>query len=256
MIVALVILVSYVFLYFYNLGLNELWMPNEPFTADGVKEIYRGAPLLAPPYNGEPFLHKPPMTQWISAVGVYLWGMNELGIRFFHGILALLTGFITALFAREFFDWRTSFLSGLIFIASAQIYSNARMSTPEIPFTFFIVLSLYLWFLGYSRKRDSLILLAFLVASGGMLTKWIPGLLIPCAVAGLYLLLRNPREILRKVYLAGFLLSLVPFGIWFLYMSINYGDEFLRMFYYENFKRVYGIQSDPFFDNPRGLQPC
>ncbi len=247
MIVAITVLLSFAILYFYNLGFNETWMPNEALTADGVREIFRGAPLLAPPFNGEPFLHKPPMTQWISSLGVLLFGMNEFGIRFFHAVLSILTAIVTALFAKEFFDWRTSFLAGLVFLTSAQIFSNARMSTPEIPFTFFVTLSLYLWFLGYSRKRDILILLAFLISSLGMLTKWLPGLLIPMAVGGLYLVFRNPKEIFRRVYLAGILIALVPFGIWFLYMVINYGSEFLSTFYYENFKRVYGIQSDPVY---------
>ena len=247
MIIAVALFLSFVFLYFYNLGINELWMPNEALTADGVREILKGASPFAPPYNGDPFLHKPPMTQWISTLGVLIFGLNEFGLRFLHGAFAVGTALITSLFAREFFSWKTSLLAGLIFLSSVQIYANARMSTPEIPFTFFITLSLYLWFLGYSRKKDIFILLAFFVCSLAMLTKWLPGLLIPSAVAGLYILLRNPKEAFRKVYAGGVLLTLAPFGIWFLYMVINVGESFLQIFYYENFKKVYDVQKDPFY---------
>ncbi len=239
--------VLFSFLYFYNLGLNEIWMPNEALTADGVRDMLEGGSLLSPQFNGEPFLHKPPLTHWLAYFGSLIFGLGEFGIRFFHAILGVLGGIVTALFAREIFDLRTSLLAGLIFLSSVQILANARTATPEIPFTFFILLTLYFWFLGYSRRKDLFIILGFLSSSFGMLTKWVPGFLIPASIWFIYLLFTDPREVLRKVYIYGSLLAFLPFSLWFLYMVSKHGDPFLEMFYYENIKRIYGIQSDPFY---------
>jgi len=120
-------------LYFINLGYNSVWMPNEALTADGVRYALKEGKIIIPYFNGEPFLHKPPMSQWISLLGVLIFGLNEFGIRFFYAILGISMGLLTYLLSKEFTDKNTSLLAGIIMISSFQFIANARFASPEVP---------------------------------------------------------------------------------------------------------------------------
>ncbi len=234
-------------IYFIKLGYNSIWMPNEALTADGVRYALQEGKILIPYFNGEPFLHKPPMSQWISLLGVFLFGFNEFGIRFFYAVLGLSMGILTYLLAREFTDKKTSLLAGIIMISSFQFIANARYATPEVPFSFFILLTIYLWYKGYKYKKKHLILLAFVSSSFAVLTKWPPGFIIPAGIIFLYLLWKDRKELLNPIYYLGTLLVLILSGWWFLYTYMNEKEKFLEMIYFENIKRLYGIQEDPFY---------
>ncbi len=233
--------------YFINLGYNAIWLPNEAFTADGVRYIFEEGKIIIPYFNGEPFLHKPPMPQWLSALGSLLFGLNEFGIRIPFALMGIGMGFLTYLLAKEFTDKKTATLSALIMISSFQFLGNARYATPEIPFSFFILLTVYLWTVGYKRKKNIYILLSSLPASLAVLTKWPPGFIIPASVIFLYLLLKDRKELLNPSYYIGTIFVVLLSGWWFLYLYINERERFLNMFYFENIQRIYGIQEDPIY---------
>ncbi|MFN3814110.1 MAG: ArnT family glycosyltransferase, partial [Aquificaceae bacterium] len=181
------------FLYFINLGLPQVWIPNESFYADASRHMLESFDFLTPYYNGQLRLAKPPMTYWIVSLGYAIFGINELGLRFFHALLGLLVGLLTFLLSKEVLkDTKTSLFSMLILLTSFQFFANARYASPEVPFVFFITLSLYLWLLGYKRGNTLLIFLAFLSSSLAMLVKGPAGFFIPASVVFLYLILNNP----------------------------------------------------------------
>lgn len=233
--------------YFLHLGLPQVWMPNESFYADASKHMINTGNFITPYYNGDLRLEKPPMTYWIVSLGYYLFGINEFGLRFFHALLGLLTGLITFLLAWEVLkDLKVSLLSALILVSSFQFFANSRYASPEIPFTFFITLSLYLWLKAYKKDNIFLLSLAFFSSSLAIMTKGPAGFVIPAGIVFIYLLLENPKELLKKRY---YLLTLLflPFGLWWhFYELFTHKEEFFRVFYQENIKRIHQ-GTDPFY---------
>ncbi len=244
------LLLSIFLLYFLNLGLPQVWMPNESFYAEASRRMLESFDFLTPYYNGQLRLAKPPMTYWIVSLGYTIFGVNELGLRFFHAMLGLLIGLLTFLLSKEVLkDTKVSLFSMLILLASFQFFANTRYASPEVPFTFFITLSLYLWLLGYKRGNTFLIFLAFLSSSLAMLVKGPAGFFIPASVVFLYLLFSDPKELLKKRYYF-FTFIALPLGLWWhVYQLILHRKEFLDVFYSENLKRIYA-GNDPFYFYP------
>ncbi len=238
---------SVVFLYFFNLGLNQVWQPNEAFYADASKNMLKTGDLLTPIYNGELRLNKPPMTYWLTALSFFLFGVNEFALRFFQALAGLGTGFLTYLLARKFSGDRAGLYSFLALTLSFQFIANARYTSPEVLLSFFITLTLYLWFLSYERRSGLLFFLALVSSSCAVLTKGPVGFLIPAGVIFVYLLITDRREVLKPKNYLGTLFVLLTGGWWFLYQYLVNREAFLEVFLKENIKRVYAPQGDPIY---------
>lgn len=233
--------------YYLNLGLSQVWMPNESFYAEASKNMIETGDFLTPYYNGNVRLEKPPLTYWIVSLGYYLFGINEWGLRFFHATLGLLFGIITFLLSYEQSkNYKVSLLSALILLTSFQFFANARYASPEIPFTFFITLSIYLWLKAYRKNSLILLLLAFISSSLAVLTKGPAGFVIPAGVVFSYLLISDPKELLKKRYYLLTLLLIPPSFWWHIFEFFSHKKEFLEVFYVENLRRLYD-GNDPFY---------
>ncbi len=234
-------------IYFVNLGLNTVWIPNESFYADASRRMLESKDFLTPVYNGELRLNKPPMTYWLTALSFALFGINEFALRFFQAVLGLGTGVIAYLLGRRLCDEKTGILSFLALSLSLQFVANARYTSPEIPFVFFITLTLYLWFRGYEEKRNVFIYLSFLSASAAVLTKGPAGYVLPAMVVIIYLLITDWREVFKPKYYIGTAFVFLASGWWFIYQYLENREAFLEVFIKENVKRIYALQRDPFY---------
>ena len=62
--------------YFLNLGLNNIWTPNESFYAESVREMLASGNYLDIYYNYEPRYNKPPLLYWLMAISAKLFGLR------------------------------------------------------------------------------------------------------------------------------------------------------------------------------------
>ncbi len=238
---------SVVFLYFFNLGLNQVWQPNEAFYADAAKNMLKTGDLLTPVYNGEIRLNKPPMTYWTTALSFYIFGINEFALRFFQALAGLGTGLVTYLFARRLIGEMAAFVSFLALTLSFQFIANARYTSPEVLLSFFFALSLYLWYLSYERKSILLFFLALNASVLGVLTKGPVGFILPAGIIFIYLLITDWRELLKPKYYLGTLYVVLASGWWFLYQFLTNREIFVEIFLKENVRRIYALQRDPVY---------
>ena len=81
---------------FTSLGASRFWDQDEGFFASTAASMYAQADWIVPSFNGEMFGHKPPWMYWMMMVGYSLFGIGELGARFFSAVF----GMATASFSR------------------------------------------------------------------------------------------------------------------------------------------------------------
>ena len=62
---------------------------------------------LVPTYNGELFAHKPPLSFWLMAFGIRLFGEGESAVRFFSAPAMAASTFLTFIDRAAAFDDRT-----------------------------------------------------------------------------------------------------------------------------------------------------
>lgn len=85
---------------------NMLWDADEGYYARTAAEMLQSGNWLVPTYNGELFAHKPPLSFWLMAVGIWLFGEGEFAVRFFSAPAMASSAFLTFLIGRRLFDDR------------------------------------------------------------------------------------------------------------------------------------------------------
>ena len=248
MVVRILLLLVLFFLTSYNLGLNDIWQPNEAFYAETAREILEKGNPLELTYNYEPRLEKPPLTYWLTALSYSLWGIGEWQTRIVPLLSAVGTALLLIFYGRAVVgSLSVGLLSALIFLSSLQVFSLARYDAPEMPLTFFLTGAFV--FLHLYDQRNSLLylFLSGLFLSLALLTKGIPFVVPYLGTYLFYLLLRlwlfeegNLREVVKKFSFTAavtFVASLPILG-WYLYCYLHYGELFLKVFYSEVIHRA------------------
>lgn len=86
---------------------HMLWDADEGYYARTAAEMLQSGNWLVPTYNGELFAHKPPLSFWLMAVGIWLFGEGEFAVRFFSAPAMAASAFLTFMIGRRLFDDRT-----------------------------------------------------------------------------------------------------------------------------------------------------
>jgi 4-amino-4-deoxy-L-arabinose transferase-like glycosyltransferase len=159
------------FIYFWNFWYNAIWIPNESFYAEAVREMFESGNFLNIYYNYEPRLKKPPLTYWSIALSVFIFGVNEFAIRLPIILMALGSSFLTYKIAQILFNKKVALFSFFAMALSFQFIMNSRYASPEIPLLFFFTLTLYLFLKGYKENRLLYIFFSYISFGLTVLTK-------------------------------------------------------------------------------------
>ena len=147
---------------------------------------------LTPRLNGNPHFTKPPLTYWLIASGLSLFGMNEWGARFFHGVAFVLTALMAGYLATRMWDQRVGLLSVLVYSTMVFPYTAANIATTDMILTLFVTGAMLSCWMSVSQPQTSSPqkvfwgLLMWLFLGLAFLTKGPPGLL-PLLVGITYL---------------------------------------------------------------------
>lgn len=242
MAVRILLLFIIAFFSVYNLGVNDIWQPNESFYAETAREILEKENPLELTYNYEPRLEKPPLTYWLTALSYTLFGIGEWQTRIVPLLSALGTAILLIFYGRVVASLSVGVLSALIFLSSLQVFSLARYNSPEMPLTFFLTGAFIFLHLYDLKNRFLYLLLSGVFLSLALLTKGIPFLFPYLGVYLLYLLLKvavfkadNFKSSFKKfltVTVTAIVFSIPILG-WYVYCYLQYGTLFLKVFYSE-----------------------
>ncbi len=234
-----------VFVFFKNIGVNDIWIPNESFYAESAMEMVKSGNYLDVYYNYTPRFNKPPMTYWLVAASYKIFGISEFSARLPVVVLSFFSVVLTYLIARKIFCKRTSVFSAMVMVLSLQFIVNSRYASPENVLTFFFTFTLYFFIKGYKERRFLFIFLSYFALGLTVLTKGYPYILIIGGIVFLYICLENSFN-LRKVLTdlrflrlhIGIPLVLAVGFWWYLYMYFKFGRQFLDVLMTETLKRA------------------
>ena len=171
---------------FVKLGMPFL-DPDEGLYATIAQEMLSGGDWVIPHVNGLPYMEKPPLYFWLTALTFWGCGPSEWATRFWSALAALGTVILTWRIGRRLYGARAGLLAGLVL---ATVVGNAlyvrKASTDEL-FVFCITLAMY-GFLRNAERPDrghARFLLFYLGAALGVLAKGFIGLVFPLAIVGL-----------------------------------------------------------------------
>lgn len=221
--IPVILLVSSI-LFFANLGGVRLWDRDEPRNAGCAEEMMKRGDWVTPIFNDELRSQKPVLLYWLMISAYSVFGFNEFGARFWSAALSIGTICLTFMIGKRLFNPRAGFWAAIALSTSLMFIVAGRAATPDAPLIFFTTLSLTLFVYGAFPDREkvdeatldeqadaeaeplsgldrrffpnqlSTAVWMYSAMGVAVLAKGPIGILVPCAIIGLFLLIsRTPK---------------------------------------------------------------
>ena len=226
-------------LYMLNLGLWDLWNPDEPRYAQVAREMVTGGNWVLMHANGERYVDKPPLFFWLIAFSSFLWqGLTSFSARFPSALLGMLTVLLTFVLGRRLYSGRTGFLSALVLATSIEFAYLSTRANIDATLTFFTTASLLIflhWYQHDKMKRSgekdkrSLSIYGFYAGMAlATLTKGPVGFILPLLVSLVYLFLEKDWVALKRMrLLTGMILCFGMILSWYVLAALKGGQSFI-----------------------------
>jgi len=249
------------------LACTHFYTKGEPREAIVAQTMLSQNNWVLPHNNGGEMAYKPPFFHWtIAATSAVLGGeVTEWTARFPSALAAIcLMVWMYVFYARRR-DSSTALLATLICFTCFEVFRAAYACRVDMMLTLFISGAMFAFARWAENERRGVPWLAILMMSLGTLTKGPVAILLPCGVAGLYLLVRRENfwKTLAWLTFSG-LMSLILPALWYYAAWLQGGEKFLALVREENIDRFLGKMTYPSHENglwyyfvllPAGLLP-
>ncbi|MGH9841127.1 MAG: ArnT family glycosyltransferase [Blastocatellia bacterium] len=230
--IALVVLCAVVF--FYGLGWLPFIGPDEPRYAQVAREMFASGDWVTPRLAGIHWFEKPALTYWLSGIGYWLFGENELGARFAVAVVASLGVLLLYAFGRRVRSARYGYLSAAALATCGMWPGFARGATFDLPLAVAMTLALISFFLWEEKAERRRLWALFAFALGvAVLAKGLVGVVMPLAIIAPYLLLTGRwRAVLNpRLLITGAIVFIATASLWYAPVIARHGREFINEFF-------------------------
>jgi 4-amino-4-deoxy-L-arabinose transferase-like glycosyltransferase len=215
-------------------GLWGVIETSEARYAEISREMVLTGDWIHPRLLGIQHYHKPPITYWITASSMSLFGINEFAVRFplvicFAVQLLLVFRIGKALFKDEL----TPLYAAVVYSSLPIVLVSARALTTDVFLMTWVLLGLYFWILFVTRKHAGYLYAFALICALAFLTKGPIGFIVmgPVIIAFFFLL---PRPALSIMRIGIALIIFVPIAFsWFFILNREDG-RFADYFFFHH----------------------
>ncbi len=159
-----------------------------------------------PTLNGELYLNKPPLYNWLLALSYKTFGINEFALRMPVIVAIFWYGWIIYKFTSRYIDKRIATLAALLFITNGRILIyDSLVGLIDILYSSLVYMSFMLvFYYGKKEKWYHLFISTYLLVVIGYLMKGLPSLVYQGFVLMVYFLMERRWKILfHKAHFAG-----------------------------------------------------
>ncbi len=201
-----------------------------------LKPTLYNNPIL--PYNyknwtgNNVWLAKPPVPLWSMALSIYLFGQNEIAVRFPSLIVSTLAILLTFRIAQTLFNNKIAWLAALLHSLHGMLIELAagRISSDhaETFFIFWVELAVWLGILAVTKKEKQILFLSLCGVFTGMafLSKMLPAFIVlPVWLSLAFFYKKNTRQ---KFFIQFIVLVVVSLSVslpWFIYIFLEFPEE-------------------------------
>lgn len=234
------------------LGMADFYSKGEPREAVVAYTMLEHGNWILPINNGGDIPYKPPFFHWCIAAFSFLQGhVSEFTSRL-PSALSLICMVMGGFF---FFSKRknteVAVITSLLTLTSFEVLRAGYACRVDMVLTACIVGAMYLLYIWWEKGMRRLPWLAILLMSMGTLTKGPIGIILPCFVLGVFMLVKHENfwaTAGRMIVIA--LLSLILPLCWYYAAYQQGGDTFLTLVMEENFGRIMGKMTYESHENP------
>jgi 4-amino-4-deoxy-L-arabinose transferase-like glycosyltransferase len=181
-------------MWFATLPLRPLFNPDEGRYAEIPREMLASGEWIIPHLNGLAYIEKPPLQYWATALAMRVFGHDEFAARFYTALCAFGTLVMVWLAARRPQSSAAAWQAAAVLASMLLFLVLGQLLTLDMSLTFYLTSSLVGFLMAQpvpgeavSRRTERRwILLAWVAAALGVLTKGLVAAAIPAAVLVLY----------------------------------------------------------------------
>jgi 4-amino-4-deoxy-L-arabinose transferase-like glycosyltransferase len=173
-------------LFVWGLGSHDLWAPDEPYFAEGAREMVADGQWIVPHVNGVVTTDKPPLFFWLIALCSLAFGeVTSFTARLPSALAALGTVAITLRLGERFFDARTAALAGSLLATIHMFWERARWAHIDslLCCLVWVALAAFAAFRAGDARGARAGLLFWVAAALAVLAKGPVGVLLPLGIA-------------------------------------------------------------------------
>ncbi len=198
------------------LGSSPIYILDEAMFTEASREMFVSGNFWVPFYNGKLFVDKPPLQNYFSIVGFYLFGVNPFGARFFSGIFGVLTLMSTYFFTKEFLNTRTALKSVFILISSFFFLQQFQLAVPDPYLVYFCSAALFSFYRFYVKRNPKQLLFCYFLLGLGVLTKGPVAIALPGLSIAIFLLINKEfKKVFTYYPILGLIGILVVAAPWY-----------------------------------------
>ncbi|MDX2047136.1 MAG: glycosyltransferase family 39 protein [Chitinophagaceae bacterium] len=199
-------------------------------TDEGIRalvslEMMLSGDYITPTLNGELYLNKPPLFNWILAASFKLFGYNSFALRFPTVLSIFIFGFLVFYFTRKYVNAKVAWVSAIAVMTNGRILIyDSVLGLIDITYAWVTFLGFMLVFhFGEKKQYSRLFISTYIITAAGFLLKGFPSV----AFHGLTLLsyfiyTKNFRKLFHWNHFAGIIVFLAITGAYYLmYFSRN-----------------------------------
>jgi 4-amino-4-deoxy-L-arabinose transferase-like glycosyltransferase len=222
-------------LYLPNLGVPSLWDIDEGNNAECAREMLESLNLIVPTFNCWLRVDKPALLYWLQIGAYEACGIGEFAARLPSALAALVAVLATYELGRRMFGATAGLLGALALASTTGFAAAAHFANPDALLTACTVLALLAFWQGFSRGEPVWLVPMGLVMGLGVLAKGPVGLVLPMAVACLFLLSGWRLRFLANRWLPlGALAFVLVMGPWYAWVGADTKGEFLKGFFLDH----------------------
>lgn len=175
----LILLAVSLIVLFWNLGKPDIYILDEAKNAECAREMLVSGNYVVPEFNGRLRTDKPPLHYFFMTAAYKAFGVSAFSARFFSPVFGVLTIMAVYAFARRFLGGRAALFGGLALLSSLHFNLQMRLAVPDPYLIFWMTGSLMTFFLFLQDRRMIWLVLMYLSAGLGILTKGPVALALP-----------------------------------------------------------------------------
>lgn len=238
------------------LGLTDFNTKGEPREAVVAYTMLENGNWILPVNNGGDIPYKPPFFHWCIALCSLLPGyVSEFTSRLPSALALVFMTIGGFVFYAKRKNPEVALLAALLTLTSFEVHRAGYACRVDMMLAALVVGALYLLYRWYERGMHNMPWLAILCMSAAMLTKGPVGIILPCLVTGVFMLVEKEKfwSTFGRFVVIALLAMIIPL-MWYYAAYQQGGDEFLALVKEENIDRFLGKMSyeshvEPFYYN-------
>jgi 4-amino-4-deoxy-L-arabinose transferase-like glycosyltransferase len=243
--VAWSLLVVFIILWMYVLGVRTLVPPDEGRYAEMAREMFTSGDWITTRLNGIKYFEKPPLQTWMNALSFTLFGLGDWQARLWTGLCGLGGVLLTAYTGHKVFNQRVGFYAALVLGSCFYWVACGQIDSLDMGLSGMMTISLCALLVAQrdgagALERRNWMLACWAGMALAVLSKGLIGLMLPGGVLVLYTLITRDWKLWTRLHLAlGLLLFFAIAAPWFVLVGLKNPEQPSFFFIHEHWDRFF-----------------